>query len=158
MPPCAFLGPLDVSQRDAVDAFGRLLLRRAPARLEDLHERREAAGRGDRRDRKRPRRRLVGGARLARRMRGEVRAGLGEMLADVIAHLLRGDGEGLLPRDGGEGAGTSSLPDFPEIKYRLDSSVDNSNSSSRSPEKDGRRITAPTSRAHQQRGSRSSSA
>lgn len=31
MPPCAFLGPLDVSQRDAVDAFGRLLLRRVEA-------------------------------------------------------------------------------------------------------------------------------
>jgi hypothetical protein len=35
MPPCAFLGPLDVSQRDAVDAFGRLLLRRVEAACND---------------------------------------------------------------------------------------------------------------------------
>lgn len=31
MPPCAFLGSLGAEQRDAVDAFGRLLLRRVEA-------------------------------------------------------------------------------------------------------------------------------
>jgi hypothetical protein len=35
MPPCAFIGPLDASQRDAVDAFGRLLLRLVEAACDD---------------------------------------------------------------------------------------------------------------------------